>query len=221
MLVARSQWLRLGWRRPLVALREQSEAVASAFDYDICVIGAGPSGYAAAVRGTDFGKRVCLVERSLVGGTGVYNGAMSSKMMWKMARDHQFALQLSTSQNDSIHQRHYRDVVERVIEGTGRKNQQFKSQLDELRRLGASPNEKGGSVQLVAGAAKFVSPHEIEVNGPGEKSMRISASHFVIATGSSPREPTTPPLDGFRVMTSEHLLNLKHFPKSILIIGAG
>ena len=50
------------------------------YDYDICVIGGGPSGYAAAVRGSDFGKKVCLVEKNLLGGTGVYNGAMSSKV---------------------------------------------------------------------------------------------------------------------------------------------
>ena len=51
----------------------------SPHDYDICVIGGGPSGFAAAVRGIDFGKRVCLVEKGELGGSGV-DGALSSKV---------------------------------------------------------------------------------------------------------------------------------------------
>lgn len=51
----------------------------STYNYDICVIGGGPSGFAAAVRGTDFGKRVCLIEKNSVGGAGV-DGALASKV---------------------------------------------------------------------------------------------------------------------------------------------
>ena len=41
--------------------------------FDLCVIGGGPAGYAAAMRGIDLGKRVLLVERDKIGGTGIYN----------------------------------------------------------------------------------------------------------------------------------------------------
>ena len=44
--------------------------------YDLCIIGAGPSGYAAAMRAVDFGKRVVLIEKDKVGGAGLYNGAL-------------------------------------------------------------------------------------------------------------------------------------------------
>ncbi len=47
--------------------------------FDLVIIGAGPSGYAAAMRALDFRKRVLLVERGKVGGAGVTNGALSSK----------------------------------------------------------------------------------------------------------------------------------------------
>jgi len=43
--------------------------------YDLCVIGAGPSGYAAAMRAIDFGKKVVLIEKDKIGGAGLYNGA--------------------------------------------------------------------------------------------------------------------------------------------------
>ena len=46
--------------------------------YDLCIIGAGPSGYAAAMRAVDFGKKTVLIEKDKVGGAGLYNGALSS-----------------------------------------------------------------------------------------------------------------------------------------------
>ncbi len=54
--------------------------------YDLCIIGGGPSGYAAAMRAIDFGKRVVLIERDKVGGAGLYNGALSSKAMWEFSQ---------------------------------------------------------------------------------------------------------------------------------------
>jgi dihydrolipoamide dehydrogenase len=53
--------------------------------YDLIVIGGGPAGYAAAMRGIDFGKKVCLIEMDRVGGAGVYNGALTSKTLWELS----------------------------------------------------------------------------------------------------------------------------------------
>ena len=54
--------------------------------YDLCIIGAGPSGYAAAMRAVDFGKKTVLIEKDKVGGAGLYNGALSSKTMWELSQ---------------------------------------------------------------------------------------------------------------------------------------
>ena len=53
--------------------------------YDLCVIGGGPAGYAAAMRAIDFGKKVILVEKSKLGGYGIYDGALASKTMWELS----------------------------------------------------------------------------------------------------------------------------------------
>src|SRR5437868_3185573 len=55
--------------------------------FDICVIGGGPAGYAAAMRALDLNKRVLLVEKGKIGGAGIYNGALSSKTFWELSRD--------------------------------------------------------------------------------------------------------------------------------------
>ena len=54
--------------------------------WDLCVLGAGPAGYAAAMRAHDLGKRVALVERDRTGGAGIHAGALSSKTMWHLSR---------------------------------------------------------------------------------------------------------------------------------------
>ncbi|MBA3902019.1 MAG: FAD-dependent oxidoreductase, partial [Bacteroidetes bacterium] len=51
--------------------------------YDLCVIGGGPTGYAAAMRAVDFGKTVLLIEKNKLGGAGIYDGALASKAMWE------------------------------------------------------------------------------------------------------------------------------------------
>ena len=56
--------------------------------YDLCVIGGGPSGYAAAMRAVDFDKTVLLVERDRIGGAGIYDGALSSKTFWEISKEY-------------------------------------------------------------------------------------------------------------------------------------
>src|SRR6187549_3085043 len=55
--------------------------------FDLIVIGAGPSGYAAAMRAIDFKKKTLLIEKNTVGGAGVTNGALSSKTWWELSRE--------------------------------------------------------------------------------------------------------------------------------------
>ena len=54
--------------------------------YDVCIIGGGPSGYAAAMRAIDFGKKTILIEKGKVGGAGIYDGALTSKTTWEIAQ---------------------------------------------------------------------------------------------------------------------------------------
>ncbi|MCX8490553.1 MAG: FAD-dependent oxidoreductase, partial [Cyclobacteriaceae bacterium] len=55
--------------------------------FDLIIIGAGPSGYAAAMRALDFKKKILLIEKNTVGGAGITNGALSSKTWWELSRE--------------------------------------------------------------------------------------------------------------------------------------
>ncbi len=56
--------------------------------FDLVILGAGPAGYAAAMRAHDLGKRVLLVEKDRVGGAGIHCGALSSKTLWHLSNDY-------------------------------------------------------------------------------------------------------------------------------------
>ncbi len=188
-------------------------------DFDVCVIGAGPAGFAATMRLWDFGKRVCLIERSRLGGAGVHNGALSSKTLWELSCDYRRARRRDRGYvAENLHV-HFDAVMQVVEQATGTKVEQMQRQLGELAkpRLGHP-----GSITLVEGTARFVDPHTVEVEGAQKgDSRRIRAEHFIIATGSHPRALPGVDIDGRRIITSDHVGRLTRFPRSLVILGAG
>jgi dihydrolipoamide dehydrogenase len=187
--------------------------------YDLCVIGAGPAGYAAAMRGWDHGLRVVIVEKGPLGGAGVHNGALSSKTLWELSRDYRRALARDRGfvANDVVVD--YGQVVHAVENAVSERTGQLERQLEALSE--PMPGHKG-SVKLIRGAARFLDPHTIHVTGvePGDEHTLV-ASHFILATGSRPRELPSIAVDGKHIVTSEQLMRLDRFPRSLVILGAG
>lgn len=186
--------------------------------WDLCVIGAGPAGYAAAMRAHDLGKHVVIVERERVGGAGVHAGALSSKTMWHLSND--FATATATNRGYRAPggiELSYRLVVESVQEAAAEREHVLQRQLDWLARSAGS----GGPVRLVRGAARFISANAVEVALPGLRTEKIEARNFLIATGSRPRCPDGIEVDGHYIMTSDHIESFDDFPESMVIVGAG
>jgi dihydrolipoamide dehydrogenase len=188
-------------------------------DYDVCVIGAGPAGFAAAMRAWDFGKRVALVEKADLGGAGVHNGALSSKTMWELSRDYRNATRRDRGFVANELEVHYSAMAEAVETATQSKVTQMARQLREL-----SKPRPGcpGSIKLLHGNARFIDNNHLAIDGGSSRTARtISASDFIIATGSRPRRIPTIDVDGHTIMTSDHVANLERFPRSLVILGAG
>ncbi len=189
------------------------------YDYNLCVIGGGPAGFAAAMRAWDFGRSVCLVEKSALGGTGLHNGALSSKTLWELSRQYRTALQRDRGYTAHGVEVDFRHVAHCVDTAVNEKAAQLARQLEMLSKPGPG---HPGSVSLVRGSARFLDPHLIEIDGtePGH-TRTVSAANFVIATGSRPRMIESMNVDGRAIMTSDDLIHLDHFPSSIVIVGAG
>jgi len=188
-------------------------------DYDVGVIGGGPSGYAAAMRLWDFGKKVCLVERARLGGAGVHNGALSSKTMWELSRDYLNATRRDRGYTAADVRVNFAAVREAVQEATESKVQHMQRQIREL----AHPRpDRTGSITLLRGSARFADAHTILVEDTEtDESRRLTCDHFVVATGSRPRLLPNIVVDGEAILTSDHIESLSEFPRSLVILGAG
>ncbi len=185
--------------------------------FDLCVIGCGPAGYAAAMRSYDFDNHVCIVEGEKVGGAGIHNGALSSKTMWEIAKDYSIAKKTNSGYSASNISINYEKMRSTVLQAVDEKQYQMRSQIETF----AKKDDSKKSLTLIKGWGKFSNKKTIIVSKHNGEMIEIEADNFIIATGSHPRKHPTLETDGERIINSDHILNLKTFPKRLLIIGAG
>lgn len=181
--------------------------------FDLCVIGAGPSGYAAAMRGLDFGKRVLLIEKNRLGGAGLWNGALSSKTLWELSEA--FKVTRSTNKGFVVYDSeiHYQDVIGEMRRAVNERHAQLKEQIEVL--------ERQADLTFVQGRAELVGKNEVSVQLEGGSSQNYEADNIIIAIGSRPRYLSNIPIDEKVIVTSDGISSFEDFPKSIVILGAG
>ena len=119
--------------------------------FEVCVIGAGPAGYAAAMRLFDLGKRVCIVEKDKIGGAGVHHGALSSKTLWEISQDYGTAVRTDRGYQAESVRLDFCEVLACVDSAVSEKTAQLSWQLDSLTQLSS------GKIKLFSGTARFLS----------------------------------------------------------------
>ena len=181
--------------------------------FDVCVIGAGPSGFAAAMRAIDFGKRVALVERNKVGGAGIFDGALSSKTLWELSESYQLTHNTNLGYTVYDSEVHFSSVMHQAHRAVAEKHVQLKKQISYF--------QKTGQLSFFNGHAKFTSKNEIEIADAEGAKQTIWAENTVMAVGSRPRYLPNIPIDEKIILTSDGVSSLPDFPKSIVILGAG
>ncbi|WP_205749307.1 NAD(P)/FAD-dependent oxidoreductase [Desulfopila sp. IMCC35008] len=186
--------------------------------YDLCVLGCGPAGFAGAMRALDFGKHVCIIEGSEIGGAGIMWGALASKTMWEVAKDYAIANKKDRGYEASSLSVDYCAVRRTVLQAAKEKQYQMLSQIESY-----SPArwDGPGSLTLKSGRGKFLSNNEMEIQYPDGKREQVKARYFLIATGTKPRTFPNILVDQQRVFDSDGILNLQCFPERLVIIGAG
>ena len=183
--------------------------------YDLVVVGAGPSGYAAAMRALDFKKKVLLIEKSKVGGAGVTNGALSSKTWWEISREtallnkHLKRFNLKTPKAD------FKEVQQEVRGAVAERKALL---MDHMKMLKSS--QFADLLDFKEGVAKLLNEHEVEITTDKGKEV-VTTEYIVLATGSRPRYLPEIPIDEKIIMTSDGIEQMDHFPESMVILGAG
>jgi dihydrolipoamide dehydrogenase len=183
--------------------------------FDLVVIGAGPSGYAAAMRALDFKKKVLLVEKNKVGGAGVTNGALSSKTWWELSREAAAFRKSLRRYNITAPSISYTEIQSEVKKAVAERKGMLEEHMASLKNPPYS-----NLLHFKTGEAKLLSQHEIEIVHGAQKEI-FHADYIILATGSRPRYLPELPIDEKLVMTSDGIESMTDFPESMVIVGAG
>ena len=178
-------------------------------NWDIVVVGAGPGGYVAAIRGAQLGKKVLLVEKNKVGGVCMNWGCIPTKYLLQQTREFKSVF---TNKNIS-------GSLEKITLDWLRV-QDEKEKIVEKLVSGIEFLLKKNRVEMVKGTASISSEKKINIKlDNNEKS--IEAENIILALGSRPAVLPFLKPDGKKVLTSRDALDLKEIPKKLLIVGAG
>ena len=171
---------------------------------DLVILGGGSGGYACALRASELGMSVILIEKDKLGGTCLHRGCIPTKALLHAAEvadstreSENFGVRASLDGIDMPKVNEYRDgVVGRLYKG--------------LQGL-----VKQRNVTFVEGTGRLISPTTVEVNGE-----QYTGKNVVLATGSYAR--TLPGLEiSGRIMTSDQALHLDYVPNSVIVLGGG
>jgi len=174
----------------------------SAAQYDLIVIGSGPSGQRAAVAAAKMKKRVAVVEaRSMVGGVCVNTGTIPSKTM------REAVLHLSGYNYRSIYGMSYR-VKEKITMAdlAFRVQAVIKAEVDVTE---AQLSRNG--IDVIHGIASFVDPHKVHVDGP-QTDTTLEAERIIIAVGTRPAAAPNVPINGRTIVNSDQILDWRSCP---------
>lgn len=178
--------------------------------FDVTVIGSGPGGYVAAIRATQLGMKVGIVERDKLGGICLNWGCIPSKALLKSAElYHTFkkAEEFGFSYKDlkvdfpKIIKRS-RDVADRISKG-----------VEYLM--------KKNKIEIVPGIAKLTGKNSIEISKDGKVTDTIKTKFTILATGGRPRSLPGVTIDRTKIITSTEAMLLQQPPTTMLVIGGG
>ena len=177
--------------------------------FDLVVLGAGPGGYVAAIRASQLGLNVAIIEREHLGGICLNWGCIPTKAMLRSAevfhlaeRAREFGLSAENISFDLS------KIIARSRKISGQLNQ------------GVGHLLKKNKVTVFSGEAKLVDISTVSIAMEG-KNTHITAKNIILATGARARELPGMEADGNLVWTYKHALNPSKMPKRLLVIGSG
>ncbi len=179
--------------------------------YDTVIIGSGPAGEGASMKLSQAGQRIAVVEsRPEVGGSCTHAGTIPSKALRhtvrRMMEFNSNPLFREASEPKSLSFPQVMRSAQGVIA------EQVRSRSGFYHR---------SEIPVLKGKAKFVDAHTLEIETPRGRARRITADHFILATGSRPYRPEDVDFSHPRIFDSDTILGLTQTPRSMIIYGAG
>jgi len=175
---------------------------------DVVIVGGGPAGYVAAIRASQLGGKVILIEKNSLGGTCLNRGCIPTKALL-----HSVGILESARRGKD----YGINVGELIIDFA--KMMSHKDAVVNTLVTGVQYLMRNNNIEVIKGTGKLISPTEIEVDS-GQKEV-VKAAKVVLAPGSVPSVVPIPGVDGSAVITSDDILQLAEIPRSLLVIGGG
>ncbi len=178
--------------------------------YDIIVLGSGPGGYVTAIRASQLGFKVAVIEKENLGGICLNWGCIPTKALLKSAQVFDY-LKHASDYGLTIKEfdKDFNAVIERsrgVAEGMS-KGVQFLM--------------KKNKIDVIDGAGKVKPGKKVDVTDKEGRTTEYTADHIIIATGARSRELPNLPQDGKKVIGYRQAMTLKEQPKSMIVVGSG
>ena len=174
--------------------------------YDIIIIGSGPGGYVAAIRASQLGKKVALVEKAELGGVCLNWGCIPTKALLKSAQVYTYCKNAA----------HY------GVEITGEVKPDFEKIVARSRTVAETMSKgvaflmKKNNIEIIPGFGKIAGKGKVDVDG-----VVYEAQNIILATGARPRQMPFMPIDGEHVISSKEALTLTKLPESMIVVGSG
>lgn len=179
-------------------------------NYDLIVIGSGPGGYVAAIRGAQLGMNVAVIERAEQGGICLNWGCIPTKSLLKSAQVLDYAR----------HAEAYGIKIDHAEPDFAAIIARSRGVADKMSK-GIQYLFKKNNITVITGSGKLTADRKVEVTADGDTKTIYEARHIILATGARSRVLPALPQDGKRIIGYREALTLDHKPASLLVVGSG
>jgi len=177
--------------------------------YDVVVIGSGPGGYPAAIRASQLGLKVAIIEKESLGGVCLNWGCIPTKALIKSANVYEY---VKHSNNYGINATGSVDFSAVIKRSRG---------VAEKMSKGVQFLMRKNKIEVIMGYGTIKAKGQVEVSGVDGTKQIVEAKYIVIATGSRAKQLPNLPIDGKKVIGYREAMVLPQQPKSMIIVGSG
>ena len=178
--------------------------------YDVIVLGSGPGGYPAAIRASQLGKKVAIIERESLGGICLNWGCIPTKALLKSAQVFEYAK----------HAADYGIDIQDPKQNFGNIIKRSRGVADKMSK-GVQFLMRKNKIEVIMGNGKLIAPGKLEVTAGDGKKQVLEAKNIIIATGGRARQLPSLPIDGKKIIGYREAMVLPQQPKSMLVVGSG
>jgi len=179
-------------------------------DFDVIVIGGGPGGYVAAIRASQLGMKVAVVERESLGGICLNWGCIPTKALLKSAQVFEYIQ----------HAADYGITVSGAKADFGGMIKRSRGVADGMSK-GIAFLFRKNKITTLMGTGKLVRGKKVEVTDADGAKKEYSAEHIIVATGGRAKELPNIPIDGKKIIEYRKAMSLDQQPKRMVVVGAG